>query len=605
MSLRLLRPSRISWAALIGLLWAVTIGALRDFVWADLRKGLIRLGGLTRVVRILIRFGFGVLFVMLFVLVFNDFWRQQFDLRSGNLDTPGRGNLIPVILLPVSLFLMAIAWSYALAGARAVHPLLGALPLFLYVTTAVTTLAGIAEPGPFILIAGWGSLAVVVLLFLIPAARRLPAELSFLIFLTLVGVQFALGQSALLEQDRLSGLGLGQINLESSIETLGSLSLPLLLLIGMDIARFVQQASTWVTLVVRQRLPDALVYLALIGALGWLLYLQTARLLEFVDLHGESAAMLAYLGGLGTVVVIVAVWWVMGRLVAPHGLPAMRPAVLGETAEGIALWLILARLLTMLIAFMLFQVVGMLSALALAQSGEIQNIGLLIIAALSWLASALTTYHTAWLWLVAAGALLLALWLARRGRHAAALYVGAYGAYDLWNLATARAGPLAKLTWDNQDQVHLWFALWLLGATLFWVLRHQLTPARGGGLLFLTLILLLLRQTDFIENPFSPFFGFAGIGFVAFGLAWDALTAGSWANIGTPFLPRAGRIFLYIGYVLLTVTLVNWALATHNLDFIGQFSGDTALLGLNAFGKPLLYLLFPIVMMLPAEEEVE
>ena len=121
----------------------------------------------------------------------------------------------------------------------------------------------------------------------------------------------------------------------------------------------------------------------------------------------------------------------------------------------------------------------------------------------------------------------------------------------------------------------------------------------------LALILLLLRQTDFIENPFSPFFGFAGIGFVAFGLAWDALTAGSWANTGTPFLPRAGRIFLYIGYVLLTVTLVNWARTTHNLDFIDQFSGATALLGLNAFGKPLLYLLFPIVLMLPAEEEIE
>jgi hypothetical protein len=85
---------------------------------------------------------------------------------------------------------------------------------------------------------------------------------------------------------------------------------------------------------------------------------------------------------------------------------------------------------------------------------------------------------------------------------------------------------------------------------------------------------------------------------------WDALTAGSWANVETRALPRTGRIFLYIGYVLLTVALINWMLATHDLDATGRFTGDAALMGLTALGKPLLYLLFPVVLARHVEEEM-
>jgi hypothetical protein len=176
---------------------------------------------------------------------------------------------------------------------------------------------------------------------------------------------------------------------------------------------------------------------------------------------------------------------------------------------------------------------------------------------------------------------------------------------ELWLRLTDSGGPLAFLTWRDQAQVHGWWVLWVVVVVLVWAVRRTLTPARAGWLLFLLMILVLLDQTDFIEDPFSPFFGFAGISFIAFGIVWDALTAGSWANVETRTLPRTGRIFLYIGYVLLTVTLINWALATHNLDITGRYTGDAALLGLGALGKPLLYLFFPLVLALPTDEEVE
>jgi hypothetical protein len=107
---------------------------------------------------------------------------------------------------------------------------------------------------------------------------------------------------------------------------------------------------------------------------------------------------------------------------------------------------------------------------------------------------------------------------------------------------------------------------------------------------------VLLRQTDFISNRFSPFVASGGLGFIALGLVWDALTIGAWANVGSHGLPRVSRIFLYLGYVLMTVTVVNWAVASHDLEAVGRLTGDVGLVGLEAFGKPLLYTIFVLTL---------
>jgi hypothetical protein len=107
---------------------------------------------------------------------------------------------------------------------------------------------------------------------------------------------------------------------------------------------------------------------------------------------------------------------------------------------------------------------------------------------------------------------------------------------------------------------------------------------------------VLLRQTDYISNRFSPFVGSGGIGFIAFGILWDALTIGAWANEGSRGLPRVSRIFLYLGYVLMTVTVINWAVVSHDLAAVGHLTGDLGLVGLEAFGKPMLYTIFAIAL---------
>jgi hypothetical protein len=70
---------------------------------------------------------------------------------------------------------------------------------------------------------------------------------------------------------------------------------------------------------------------------------------------------------------------------------------------------------------------------------------------------------------------------------------------------------------------------------------------------------------------------------------WDVFTGASWVNVDSPRLPRIGRVFLYIGYMLLTITVINWALAAHDQGSIGILTGGAVNTGFGGFGRPLLY----------------
>ena len=201
-----------------------------------------------------------------------------------------------------------------------------------------------------------------------------------------------------------------------------------------------------------------------------------------------------------------------------------------------------------------------------------------------------------WHLIVAVLAIGSVVWLTQRGHKALALYLGIFGVSELWYWATNAGNPLAFLTWSGPEPLDFWWVVLIAGVALFWFVRRELTAERVGHLFMLMLITALLRQTDFIGNRFSPLFGFAGVGFIAFGMIYDAITAGTWANVETKGLPRSSRIFLYVGYVLLTVTVVNWALAAHDLHSIAKLTGGAALVGMERFGRPMLYAIFAVAL---------
>jgi multisubunit Na+/H+ antiporter MnhB subunit len=107
---------------------------------------------------------------------------------------------------------------------------------------------------------------------------------------------------------------------------------------------------------------------------------------------------------------------------------------------------------------------------------------------------------------------------------------------------------------------------------------------------------VLIGQADLLEDPFAPFVGFSGIAIIALGLVWDVLTFGPWVNRESPGLPRASRLFIYIGYGLVGVTLINWSLTAHVLSELEYYTGGGALQGFSRFGTPLLYVVFGVVL---------
>jgi hypothetical protein len=588
------RPLRLNPAllpALLGFLWAVTVGALRDFVWADLRDGLISANGLSRFARMVIVISFVLLGAMLATLVLGDFWRQRLPLEPSIISAPGRGTLAPTLLLPASIFILTVAWSLALTGARAGGGWLrgGVLALYLLMAAGwVTKLR--PDEGNWQQVA-WGSVGLAALLVLLPR-RWLPrAEWAFIPLLFAVGAMFSAVQYRLLAADRLSGLPLGQASLEANILTLTSYALPLLLLIGLDIADFTRHASTWVSAIVARRFAPGAVYAALLLGAALLVYDLYAPLAAWLAPGQWPQLALASLGALGIPVLTLG-WWGLARR---HG-PPLTVDQVGAAAAAVAPPLVVVYLLPVLILAVMgdvAQVIGVTSVLETTPWSAALTAGLsMILAAFDLVAAEIELWYTG----VAVAALCCAGWLLWRGRRAPGLYLGVVSLLSLWGRATDRDAWLGWLHWESPAiEIVTWFVLLALVAAAR-QRRRQLTRPRAAALLTMLSMLLLLRQTDFIENPFSPFFAFAGIGFVAFGIAWDTITAGAWANRSTARLPRLSRIFLYLAYVLLTVTLVNWAVMTHNVVQVNRFTGETALLGLDVLGKPLLYVIFVLLL---------
>ncbi|MEM9777870.1 MAG: hypothetical protein AAF902_25055, partial [Chloroflexota bacterium] len=159
------------------------------------------------------------------------------------------------------------------------------------------------------------------------------------------------------------------------------------------------------------------------------------------------------------------------------------------------------------------------------------------------------------------------------------------------------------LGWSGTVPIDFWWSVLLLGIMLTWLARRQLTTERAISLLILTIInTLVFRQTDFIEDPFYRLLEFSGTGLIVFGILWDAVTIGHWANADTPALPRQSRVFLYLGYVIITVAVIYWAIAQHDHFWINQFTGEGALAGLTVLGLPMLYMLYPLLLMLPKDQ---
>lgn len=578
------------WQQRLRRLLNLPVQLLRDFVWVDVRAGLVDVRGLDTPTRFLVVVGFALLVGTVLALLFNEPWREQSTLVPQLSGVVGRGTLVPSALLPVTFFLIAVAWAYGLAGALHSHWAVRIAVNTLYVLFALGwlnttgTIAQLAAPttlGPNdyielgILV---GAVIAVPILFVVRARRVSRPAWDWLALFVFAAAFFALIQARGIANWREFEIPVIVGVLQTNLASYQGLVMPLLLLAGVNIALFANQAARWTTEMAEGRMSLGLLATVLVLALGLRIWTVVNEAAARVNEMGMGSEVWALGGAVGVIVISVAAYFGVIRLSKSN---TFAIDMLVARVRGVAFALILIKGALTLVEFVVINVVQATPSLRAWDPVRASLFGVT-----DFLQGQLLE---PWLILVYVLTLGAAVWLARRGLREVALYLAITAGLALWYNLTAPDGWLGALRGASAARIDFFAMLILAALALYWAAQKALTRERMAGLFFLTLLTGLVRQTDFISSPFSPFLGFAGIGFVAFGILYDAVTAGAWANAESKAFPRIGRIFLYLGYVLLSVMIVNWALASHDLNNIEALTGSVAWRGMELFGLPFLY----------------
>jgi hypothetical protein len=569
---------------------------MRKLVIDDLQPGVVHVGDLPRLTRTLAWLGFILVFSGVGMLFFNEPLREAFPLLPMVGGTTGRGELVPFVLIPVTVFLLSVAWGFMLVGALHSRLLVKLAVLLLYLVVASVWTASTVTGIPAALLSGGALLVVPVFFFLRRKAAEAPAS-EFGVLLVLVALTFGVSQIYAIDAWRSSGVPGVLANVPTLLYTFDMLVIPLMLYLGVDIAEFVHKTASWTSGLADVWAGRRVMYAILFLLLGWRLVSVVMEAAGRIGKSSPADQAAAYAGALVIPLSVGAVWWLVRR----YGGDPVTVETLLDVAKRVALPLIAIYLGLQGIEIVVVLIGGLLGLLFVRAGlgGPGDPGGILA------LADGLIKQDANWQTLVAGLAIVAAFILARRGRPTLALYLGIVGANALWISLTNPGRPLSFFAWSGLEPVDFWWVVTFAAVAGYWAARRTLTEIRTRRLVLLVLITLLMRQTGFIEDPFSPVLGFTGVGMIALGLIWDALTIGFWANEGSRGLPRASRIWLYLGYMLFSIAVLNWAVASHDILQVDFFTGQAALGGFGIFGKPLIYAIFAVILARPDVEEVE
>jgi hypothetical protein len=571
----LLGPTRRSLVGLLLMVWQIAYTGTRTFLWGALREGAIDLRPLSRALRLLTLAGLLLILAFLLSLLFNDFLRINGPLEFlADDSTETRGLLAPSAAIPLTMAAMALAWGYTLAGALHVRRDVRWAILLVYLSFGFLPLLSDATATVDSGAIWWIVLAVPALLvacFVVLPRLTLPLPIEWSLMMALHGAVmlltlYAKAHTQIISDGELPVSGLVSSLVQSSIMLIA----PFLYVAGLGWADFGLEVSGWTARAVQRHATALFVTLALAALLLYRLYGLVGGWLS----EGLDARQMAAWGGAALLcagLAAIAAW-------------RRRRTAGGEVPRQLLVLLILLGLSVQLLLATALQFGSLLALLnPVAPSAVTQYNSFLT--SISTLSEQETRYRA--LTLTTAG--LLIAWVAARRNNTAATYGLILALHQVLAWLTSAGRPLYGLryTYAEVDTIVL---LIMAGLVLFWLIRRRLSGARALRLLALALLMAALNQTAFLDNPFSPLFGFAGVFFLVFGILWSVLTAGGqFANTGSPGFPRASRLLLYIGYVLLSVSVAHWYLVSHNIDF-QIVQSDFNFAGFRTFGLPLAYL---------------
>jgi hypothetical protein len=432
------------------------------------------------------------------------------------------------------------------------------------------------------------SLLAVPVFFAIRWRGRPRPFFEFCVLFVLVTATLTLCQAQIVHAEReFGGVSLSFTELASIVGSIAILALPFLFFIGIDIAEFGFRASEWTVEIARSKIarwaPAVLLAVMALTRVGTIVAQARTRF----DTHNAGTVFLAYAGAFGVIAIAGFAWWVVSRL-QPQSMDAEE---LPEEGRRLGIPLVLLFLGPLVLS----QLLVLLTRTAItANLPLVTNRTTLTTLDLANYVNDHATDYRAIAGVICLG---IAGWLARRGRAAAALFVAAVGGVAVWTFASSDGqwfDAFGQWTIEHQyiDGV---VTLALVVLTVVWAVRRQLTPTRISGLAFLFVLTWLLGHLDFLSDPFSVQFAAAASVVLVFGIIFDTLTVGSWANVDSHALPRTSRLLVYLGYVVFTLVLVNFAQATHDLAQQNLFTGLGAQLGFQLLGRPMLLAVVAVV----------
>jgi hypothetical protein len=577
------------------ILWEIPAGAFRKFIWKDLRVGMVDLKGLPRSTQAIARLGFLVLGVLILLILFNNTLRSQFSLiplLNSSSYAPGRGVSLPGVLAPITQVFITLAWSYTLTGVLHSKLAIRISVLFVYMLGALRQILWLAII-TFSMSIGGQDYAVLIteiivvlavpLVFLLAAFMPPKPALEFVVLLIFITLTFFLPLVRGTLYYNHTGEPLSQGFLQISITNFTLLAIPFVLQIGFNIADFTQQVSSWLSETVAWVLPRRGLAAALFILLGWRIVMSTKEEIERLRVNGLGEEILEYAGAFGVLICVGLVWLLVNQLSKSKLRDNISPEILTESAEKSSFVVIALFVFPLLLNYLVSSMTSLVP-LAFFQRGAMSLSNFFNDNAISWQ--------------IAAGffIFLTSLEFSRRGKRGLGLYLGVMGLLSIYSDLTKPGYPLEAIGWRGTLPENSWWLFIIVLAYIYLLIKKSFTRQKLEDLFLMTFLLFLVRQSNFIEDPFSPFFGFMGVGFIAFGVIWSALTSGGWANKNTPALSRSGRIFLYLGYVIMTQTIINWMLATHELVWLDQLTGKGALAGFQRFGLPMIYSVFVLTL---------
>lgn len=580
--MRLPPVSRQTLSALFVSLWAILIGGVRIFAWDSLKDGFIDVRPLSRVARLLALSGIAIVLVFVASIYFNDPLRWAGTLELLPLgSTTARSLFVPTLAVPIAYLATILAWTFLLTGALHVMAvvrwgtliclLLFELPgLFLGVVQG----ANFDSPTLALLFMGLIGLDLIglVLTFLVLPRVRLPLAVEFTLLLALVSGFFVLSLYAAVASSQSSAINfVGGYLVYNVVTDARILIIPFLYLAGAEMMNFGISFTRWGAQAA-QAFGKARVIPILLFAL--LVYRWLDLILNQV-LPGVSAHQLQAWGGAllaGIVFVPLAIW-------------RARHAFEDRVPLKLVVGLILVALAPQLLVILL---INLATALFLTRALD-PNVMSNMTQTTNFLQTLSTSAREA-LYLIMAGAgLITTAFALRRKRYT----VAAYGMLLAWMQLVAwfmeKGRPLQDYTYHYRD-LEPWIVLALTALGVYWYGRRKMDTSRALTLLSLTFFAWVLNFVDFLDNPLSLFFGFAGIFFTVFGILWGVITAGGkFANFDSRRFPRLNRILLYLGYTLLTINITHWFTVTHDVEQQAS-NADITLSGLRIFGYTAAYL---------------